>query len=300
MQTLFLIRCNEPSVRTLQLFEELSGLFGRDSIYFAVDCYSLSGSEIEEKLNRFPGNTLALDKNFVETNGLHFDSGSTGWCCGDYPLYKALEFNESWDYAWIIEPDVYLINGAMRKLIQLETRDEELVTTDYLKADPGWYWTSRFSRVLPDYEAYKMLFPLVRVSRAVTEKSFALRKEATSNSGLQKFKAPNDESIVASAAHAIDANVLDLRKEWPELFEYWGTTVRVPMGDLRRRASDPLIVHSGLENDDFMRRMLALWEKCIAGDAVQGNRMLKSLRNADTETVVEFVDKLIYWVKDRH
>ncbi|WP_421629365.1 hypothetical protein [Corynebacterium pseudogenitalium] len=299
MRTIFLIRCNEPTLRTIQLFDELSSLFGAKNVYFAVDCYSLKAQQTSEKISKFPMNALILDADFVAENDLHFDSGNTGWCCGDYPLYKALNLETKWDYAWIIEPDVYLINGAMRKLIELEACSNALITTDFLRADDGWYWTSRFKAVLPEYEAYKMLFPLVRVSRPVAEQSLALRRQATKSAGTNIFRAPNDESIVASAAHIVGANILDLKQEYPELFSYWGTTVRVPMGDLRRRTQEPLIVHSGLENDDFKARILTLWEQCIEGDAIQGNRMLKSLRNADPDTIVEFVDTLIYWVRAR-
>lgn len=297
MKTIFLIRCTGPDTRTISLFNELSAIFGNDSVHFIVDAYGKDERTVSVEKEKFPMNALMLTDEFVKEAGLHFDSGKTGWCCGDYVFYKA--FSIDWDFAWVIEPDVFLINGAMRKFIELESDKSDVITTDFLPADEKWFWKKRFKTALPDHECYKMLFPLVRLSRSLAEEAFKLRKKATLNSDKERFEAPNDESIVASAAYTAKASILDLKQTDPELFEYWGTTIRVPMGDVRKRKNSPLIIHSGLENDDFKVRMTKLWSQCIDGDAVQGYRMLRSLQNADQQTIIEFVDSLIYWTKDR-
>lgn len=271
----------------------MAEIFGREHVHFVVDCYGQAQAEIQDKLSKLDGfNVLALTDDFVVKEGLHFDIDNTGWVCGDYCLYRGLDLQ--WSHAWIVEPDVYLIGGADKILESLSLRRESLIATDYEAADQSWYWSKYSQDVLPGYPVYKILFPLVRVSREVALKGLELRRNITRNLLKESpSRVPNDEAIIGTAAFLTGAKCFDLRRELSQHFKYWSTTTRTPVADIVHQGIGPQFVHSGMTNEEFRARLSDLWLSHLAGHELNGLRVLKSLLTASEKTKQRTIELLI-------
>ncbi|WP_149029421.1 hypothetical protein [Corynebacterium halotolerans] len=248
------------------------------------DLMNVSESEHERVLAGFSMETEPLTEKFVEESGLTFwnDRRRTGWACGDYVFYRAL--GRAWDYAWIIEPDVYFLNGTPSLLPSLAELDTDLITTNFWQASENWYWRKPLADILPSTDVHAMAFPLARVSRRLAESAFELRKRLVSEA-KPGSRIPNDESVLATAAHMSDFTALDLKKKFPSEFRYWSTVLKYPINDLRAHENQPLVIHSGLEDEDFMSYAMALWESLKGGSVRERDRLLKVLNVTSVDSM---------------
>ncbi|NMF31969.1 hypothetical protein HF851_06715 [Corynebacterium ammoniagenes] len=248
------------------------------------DLMNIPVREHQGILEQFSVATCPLTQDFVNENGLTFwnDQRRTGWACGDYVLYRAL--SKKWDYAWIIEPDVYFLYEAISLLPKLSDSTTDLITTNFWRASNEWYWRKPLEDVMPGIDVHAMGFPLSRVSRSLAEKAFEFRQHVVSISNAGS-RVPNDESILATTAFVNGFTTLDLKKQYPNIFTYWSTVLKYPISDIRSRESQAKIVHSGLEDKDFVHYISNLWDSIKKGNKKDHGRFLEVLNVCSTEVL---------------
>lgn len=279
---LVLIRCTKATSRITELATQL--IDQGFEVLAVPDLINVAHDHHAHVTSGFPIRSEALTEEFLRDYGLPFwnDRKRTGWACGDYVFYRALKFE--WDYAWIVEPDVYFLNGAPSILAGMAELETDLITTNYWRSSDNWYWRKPLADVFPELDVHAMAFPLVRVSRRLAESSLKLRQHVTrvSKSG---DRVPNDESVLATAAHSNGYSFLDLKKEYPHAFRYWSTVLKYPIDDVRQREKNPLILHSGLEEEEFLSYVLSLWGSVENGSSRERERLLKVLSTASVDTL---------------
>ena len=255
------------------------------------DLMNIPAEQHQRILETFSTETCPITHDFVVNNGLTFwnDQRRTGWACGDYVFYRALCKN--WDYAWIIEPDVYFLNDAMSLLTEFSESETDLITTNFWRASNQWYWRKPLEDALPGIDIHAMGFPLSRASRNLVEKSFAFRKHVVSVSNAGS-RVPNDESILATSAFINGFTTLDLKKEFPEIFSYWSTVLKYPIEDIRTRESEARIVHSGLEDEDFIRYISKLWISLKNGNKQDHSRFLEVINSCSATAMKTIISSI--------
>lgn len=92
-------------------------------------------------------------KNYIKPTGVRKLAG----CVGVYVLYRVIDLD--WDFAWIVEPDLYFLNGAERTLERLQQFDHDLVATHLWPSGEHWMWGRALLDVLPDLRPHAMAFP---------------------------------------------------------------------------------------------------------------------------------------------
>lgn len=289
--TVIIIRCTNATDRVHALATQISELDEDFDIVAVPDLTQDSGNSICSVIESFKVHALPITEEFIHSKNLHhFDvPARTGWACGDYTLYRALEIE--WDYAWIIEPDVYLLNGAEQILCSFESVDNDLIATHLWPAESNWMWYRPLHSLLPDRTIHAMAFPFLRVSRQLAQKSLELRQSLTPQI-KRGSSAPNDESIVATTANMHNMSVLDLKVLMPDVFKYWSTALRYPINDIRLRESQPLVVHSGFEHREFLTHLVSLWDSLDKGWENGRAKLLHSFSMASPKTQQVFLEQI--------
>lgn len=290
-KTVILIRCMTPNDRLRELARQLEAQCPEFSVMAVPDFTQVPESEHQQLAESFGMKVLPLTEAFIEESGLHYyeQRKRTGWACGDYVLYRALE--ESWDYAWVVEPDVYFLNGAEGVLNALSSVATGLIATHIWPAANDWMWRKQLQVFMPHQQIYAMAFPLLRVSRAVAEEAFALRQSITPQLD-DKSKIPNDESIISTVAHIHELGTLDLKKMNRSMFRYWSTANRIPVNDIRQRETGQLIIHSGYEHREFLEHLGELWDALDDGWVNGRLKLLNAFRIASPATQQVFLEQI--------
>lgn len=254
------------------------------------DCTNLEESQSEDICKSFPIEALPITADFVRNNDLHFYQNRTGWLCGDYVVYRALDLD--WDFAWVVEPDVYFLNGAEDILKRLQALEHDLLATHLWVAGPGWLGTGALNSLIPELTVHAMAFPFFRVSRRVAIESFKLRKRIST---LLKpdSKVPNDEAVLATAAYNMGATLLDIRSLYEEQFEIWSTLTRVNIEDVQQVVAGPRIVHSGQLKGKYMNQMENYWAAAIEGSEFCRRQLLASLETSSHQTLLELIPRFL-------
>lgn len=292
-----LIRCVRPSARLFDLAKQLKELDQSKEVkyeFFAVPDRLSQGNKEDDRIFETNGLTpLPLTTEFLESSRLHYyeEKERTGWACGDYVIYRALE-NE-WDYAWVVEPDVYFLNNSHLLIQKWDGLPQGLLGTHIWPAAGNWMWRKQLQWFLPEEQVYAMGFPLLRISRSNAEKCLELRQFITQNMP-DNARIPNDESIVATVSHRSGEGVLDLKQCHPEIFKYWSTAMRYPVADLRETESTPLIVHSGFEHREFLQHLMDLWHSLDEGWEKGRIKLLEAFRVASPKTKQTFMEHISF------
>ncbi|MGP5344947.1 hypothetical protein [Corynebacterium casei] len=289
-KTVILVRCQKWEPRVKELVNQLQHSLPKWTIYAVPDCISLSSDERDEVCEEFEIPVLPLTLDFVEENGLHAQKTRTGWVCGDYVIYRALE--EDWEYAWVIEPDVYFLNGAESIIDRLQKLDHDLLATHLWKAGDGWVWTPVLRDLLPDLKVHAMAFPFFRISRRVAVQALRLRQEITPLLS-PAAKIPNDESVLATAAFNSHASMLDIRSLYEEHFHTWSTVTKASIEDIQQSRSEPLVVHSGQTREKFVNQMHSYWKGAMEGSDFCRTQLFRSLDTASKDTVISFLERAL-------
>ena len=293
---LVLIRCTEDNQRLRQLVDEISLITRGDSsrginyqVFAVPDRMQTRANDLLEDFSSWPVSVLPLTADFLEEKNLHHydERERTGWACGDYVLYRAMHLQ--WEFAWVIEPDVFLMNGAEEVFKSYESSSAGLLATHIVEAENGWIWKKPIQKLIDDKTIFAMAFPLVRCSREVVANALETRQSMTAQI-LAGAATPNDESVIATVAHEMGVDVIDLKRQRPDVFRYWSTVLRFPMRDIRQRESGPLIVHSGLEHREYLGYLVDLWRRVELGSKVGRDRLLKATNVASPETTQTFID----------
>lgn len=285
-----LLRCQTWNTRIAELAHQLQAAIPEAPVHAIPDCINLSPEDEKAVCEEFQISTLPLTREFVEASGLHLRESKTGWLCGDYVLYRALELE--WDFAWVIEPDVFFLNGAEDILSKMQRLNQDLLATHLRKAEENWVWTRALRNLIHDQDVHAMAFPFFRASRELAEASLALRQNITSL--LQPGDViPNDESILATAAFNTNASTLDIKELYEDRFEFWSTITRVSVEDIAECTEKPLIVHSGQSRKKFIGQMQSYWFKTLEGSDSSKARLFKSLETASKQTILQFLNEIL-------
>lgn len=293
-----LIRCVRPNQRVFALADQLKELRQRDcaveyQFYAVPDRLSVADAGDDLKFREHGLTPLAITPEFIEEKGLHYyeERERTGWACGDYVFYRALE--HEWDYAWVIEPDVYFINNSHKLIARWDTLPQGLIATHIWPAAGNWMWRKQLQWFLPHQQIYAMGFPLVRLSRSNAERCLEFRQGITSKL-RPNTRIPNDESIVSTVAHRSEEGVLDLKQCHPEIFRYWSTAMRYPVLDLKEMHESPLVVHSGYEHREFLAHLMDLWKALDEGWVKGRYKLLEAFKVASPRTKQAFIEQISY------
>ncbi len=292
-----LLRCVRPNSRVFDLIEQLKELEQSSEaeykIFAVPDRLGQAFSEDDGIFEAKGVTPLPLTGEFLETSKLHYfeEKDRTGWACGDYVIYRALEYD--WDYAWVVEPDVYFLNDSHRLIQRWDGLPQGLLATHIWPAAGNWMWRKQLQWFLPREQVYAMGFPLLRVSRSNAEKCLEFRQFITKNMP-ENARIPNDESIVATVSHRSGEGVLDLKQCHPEMFKFWSTAMRYPIADLRENETAPLIVHSGYEHGEFLNHLMDLWHSLDEGWVKGRNKLLEAFRVASPRTKQTFLEHISF------
>ncbi|GAA4491061.1 galactose-binding domain-containing protein [Gluconacetobacter tumulicola] len=163
-------------------------IFAIDAKFPEVSCLS------HEKFYVSPG--------LYKEMGLHYNDPHLLWKCGDYILYALNANYSSFDYYWIVEPDV-IINiedkiGFFKKIDTLS--NDDFLSSFMHKSEDDWYWKSSMSKI---YETvYRSFYPLVRVSRKAADFLYKERKNLANifekDENISSIGWPNDEVFTAT------------------------------------------------------------------------------------------------------
>lgn len=289
-RTVLLIRCVEFSPRISEMIKSFERHLPGWTILAVPDLMGKSEEEVERVCADFPIPALAITDDFVQSTGLHYapKGSKTGWLCGDYVLYRA--FEREWDFAWVVEPDVFFLNGAEDYLKRLQLLDHDLLATRVWPTSRNWMWGKALDDVIPDLNLGAMSFPLLRCSRELAYEALNLRRRiADSSAGASLL--PNDEVVVATAARSSGKRSINIMSLFEEEFRFFRTEVKKNVDDLQREHSEPLIVHSGRHQDEFMDFLHLYWRDAIQGNEARKQHFISALSSCSIETAVSFLSK---------
>ena len=83
-------------------------------------------------------------------------------------------------------------------------------------------------------------------------------------------------------------NIMSL---FEEEFRFFRTEVKKNVDDLQEEHLEPLIVHSGRHQDEFMDFLQLYWRDALNGNQARKQHFLAALSSCSIETVVSFLDK---------
>jgi len=241
-----------------RLLGRLAAHFGPDALYLVVD-------ETRQKVEVPPGvNKVALDRPFLESEGLYTDHPKVGWLCGDYFLY-ALRQQVPADQYWLIEPDVHFGAEALPALFESAGASEaDLLVAEFEKAKPGWAWYRHGQQVAG--EVYRCFFPVVRVSGPAIDHLRAERRrlsdEVPRRPQLRRLW-PNDESFVATALGNGPFRCEDLLRLPGLDFASFNFNRPVPLSHALQ-APPNAVMHPVLDQEAFQRKVRQVVESAVA------------------------------------
>lgn len=289
-ETIILIRCMGADPRVLELYSQLKESFSGVRIVAVPDLLRENSLSELAKFKESGIPVLPITKDYLAQADLAEAESRTGWVCGDYVFYRALELE--WDYAWIVETDVYFLNGAERVLAELGQVHHDLVGTGFRKEGRGWHWYEPLADLDLGMEVHAMSFPLVRMSREFTKKAYDLRKTiATKMQPGQRM--PNDESVVSTLAHSGEFSILNLRPLIGDVFKYWDTVTRYNIDDISEGDTAQRIVHSGRTAEQFDKYLRDQMRLALQGNKVSQHRILSCLNAASKDTSLRFIRSLL-------
>ena len=134
-KTVILIRCVNYNEAVSRLIDTLQSSLPGWTIIAVPDCLNAASDDIDRIVADFPVAALPLTETFISENNLHLHGNRTGWLCGDYVVYRALELD--WEYAWVVEPDVHFLNGAADILKRTQALEYDLLATHLWVANRG-------------------------------------------------------------------------------------------------------------------------------------------------------------------
>lgn len=290
--TIILIRCVEFDRRIEEMIQAFNSYLQGWTVLAVPDLLGKSDSEIDDCLAEFPIDTLPITDDFIRNHGLHYahEGAQTGWLCGDYALYRALE--KDWDYAWIVEPDVFFLNGAEDYLKRFQLLDHDLLATNVWPTGRHWMWGRALDDVVPELSLGAMAFPLLRCSRELALDALGLRRQIARKL-REETLFPNDEVVVATAARENGRRSLNIVSLFEEGFRYFGTEVKKNVDDLQKRHSDPLVVHAGRRREQFSEFLEGYWNGAMNGNQARKRQFLSALGSCDVDTIVDFFNKTL-------
>lgn len=284
---LILIRCMEADARVVEMHQFLAKAVPEFQI-IAVPDYLRKNASFDDKAFADAGITaLPLTDEWIRSAQLKKAELRPGWVCGDYAFYRS--FGIEWDYAWVMEPDVYFLNGAEDVLSGLNQVEHDLISTRTRKENQSWAWYEPLRALNLGLEVHAMGFPLVRISRRLAEHAYELRKDISLKLSETQVM-PNDESVIASLAHSGDFSILDLLPWMQNTFKFWGTMTRYNVDDIAANETEKRIVHSGRRAAEFDKYLQDQLKEAKMGREVSSGRILQCLEHASSGSRMRFIE----------
>ena len=264
MNTCIVIRCVEVSSRVVDLAKQLRGIFPNYAIVASRDRTSHNPSQDAEGdshsvKNPYIDHIFDIDSDFIAAHGLHHRGNETGWACGDYSLYRALELD--WTHAWLVEPDVFFTGEITPLIHEIDSSAADMIAPRVSKASSNWHWFTPLNSLFPDLPIYGMTLCFARFSRDLTLSAMQLRQSVTGRI-ISPNQVPNDESVLSSVAHRDNCNILELESKYPEHFKYWSTVTKFSPRGIAEQETTPQLIHGGLDPEGIVNWLADTWVRC--------------------------------------
>lgn len=207
-RTVCLIRTHRFGAAERRLLAFLRPRFGAD-LFMAAD--ESRGPVDTEGVPK-----IALDDAALRELGLR-PVPHWGWRCGDYFLTAARAALPGADRFWLIERDVWTTHPDADSLFaRFDGADADLMAARYTPKGPYWHWTHLLAPHV-DGTVHGMFFPILRATPRVIDAAHDLRRRLDAAIAERSQQAwPNDESVMATAAHLAGARVTALGRFLPE------------------------------------------------------------------------------------
>lgn len=183
MKALIGLRTNSWSEDEQRLYSHLS------SVEKYSICVVFHNRPAEVKL---PCPVVDIDNKWISKHGLRAVRG-WGWRCGDYFLYAMREAFPSFDYYWLIEPDVFFFGSVPEFFSIFEGVESDFLGTYIHSVERNSIW----GRGMPDMPLWATIFALTRFSARAIDSLFLLR-QAYSKSEIPERTFSNDEVFCMS------------------------------------------------------------------------------------------------------
>lgn len=183
MSTLVAIRTHRWDEDAERLFAQLHPLLGERLV--VVFHNRPAGLEL-------PLPVIDINDDWLAANGLrHVEDW--GWRCGDYFLYALRAARPEFDFAWLIEPDVWFAGDPAPFFAAAAAAPQDLLGVQLLPMNPA----HRFGKGLKGFELWKAIFALTRFSGRAADRLFALRRDYSAQKRGARFHT-NDETFCFS------------------------------------------------------------------------------------------------------
>lgn len=195
-----LIRGRGVGAAELQLAADLAPVFGA-RIRFVVDAADGPAVVASEARAR----TIEMTPDWLDRRGLARFPGS-GWRCGDYCYYAALDALPDLGHVWLIESDVRLSFADPAAFFD-GLPEADFLAPQFWPRESNWFWTWSARAALGEGPVWGCLFPITRMSAAaiahcvVDRAASQARAAAAATKKLRDdvpFPVPNDEAFVAT------------------------------------------------------------------------------------------------------
>lgn len=120
---------------------------------------------------------ISVDEHLLDDLGV-LSTSDAPRRCGDYAFYGALNQNETFDYYWCIEGDVYINYSDPRSFFEAYACDDSDLLADYISERSNeWYWYRTMSEHYQN--VFGCIYPVVRLSRRAVRFLYEMRCRRT-------------------------------------------------------------------------------------------------------------------------
>jgi hypothetical protein len=189
-KTLIIVRTHRADTASLAAYDLFETLDGFD-VVFCID-------ERAGPVDMQGRATCAYDEGVLHRMGLYAHP-NCGWRCGDYCYAVTKSVRPSYDFYWLIEPDVRINTSSLQGFFaQFESSTADYLAPRFGPRDATWIWSQTIRPL--GLAPYGGLFPVSRMSARAIDHVYALRRSLSAKPAIANPDAwPNDESLAASA-----------------------------------------------------------------------------------------------------
>lgn len=224
-----LIRARTVGAAELRLRDHLAPVFGT-RIRFVLD--ASVGRPLEAE------GAIIITRDWIAARGLARFAGS-GWRCGDYCYYAALDAVPDLGRAWLIESDVWLSYADPREFFGPLAEDPaDFLAPAFRERGDDWFWTWSAVAALGEGPVWGCLYPITRMTARAIAHCARVRAESLaasagdlslSRSDAPPYPIPNDEGFTATALMRAGFDCRDLRALLPGAFSDAGFSWDAPL-----------------------------------------------------------------------
>lgn len=245
------IRAHKLTERELSLAQQYKAFFGEKNVHVVLDQTSITDSLQAEldatqlQLEVFSGQTLA-------SMGLNYCHPRIGWLCGDYSYY-IMKASCSWDYLWLVEPDLSITFDPLANFFNLFTvNPADFIAFRLGLAPRAWYWHEKIQDAYPDFSPFLCQFPITRISWEAAGVLYEERVKLSQRL-LPQQAFPNDESFVATLCSGLGMKCHPIELRLEEAFTNFSTNEPIAIStwsDLSRLPANS-VIHPVIPIDQY-------------------------------------------------